>query len=175
MLIETAATGGPIRRGGIFMNPRILGILMIALIATALASPARAAPLRRSAASDRQAIIALENQWIDAKDASTLERVLADDFMHPVYTGDIINKRENIEWLMKHPRPANRHARFASMEIRLFGDVAQAYGAVSVSDDSGSEVSRFMFTDVFVYRRSEWQAVSAEETVVLAEAHSPGR
>jgi hypothetical protein len=157
------------------MDPRIFRILTIALIGTALAFPARAVALRRSAARDWQAIIALENQWIDARDASILDRVLADDFMHPVYTGDVINKRQNIEWLMKHPRPANRHARFASIEVRLFGDVAQVYGAVSVSDDNGSEVSRFMFTDVFVCRRGRWQAVSAEETPVVAEAHNPDR
>jgi hypothetical protein len=61
------------------------------------------------------------------------------------------------------------------MEVRLFGDVGQAYGVVSVSDDTGSEVSRFMFTDVFAYRRGRWQAVSAEETVVVAEPASPAR
>jgi hypothetical protein len=25
----------------------------------------------------------------------------------PVYSGDIINKAQNIDWLTKHPRPAN--------------------------------------------------------------------
>jgi hypothetical protein len=157
------------------MDLRVLCISTIVLIVAASVSPASAATPNRSMTSDLQAIIALENQWIDAKDAPTLDRVLADDFMHPVYTGDIINKAQNIDWLMKHPRPANRHARFARMEVRLFGDVGQAYGVVSVSDDTGSEVSRFMFTDVFAYRRGRWQAVSAEETVVVAEPASPAR
>jgi hypothetical protein len=52
----------------------------------------------------------------------------------PVYSGDIINKAQNIDWLTKHPRPANSHARFAQLEVRLFGDVAQAYGAVSAQE-----------------------------------------
>jgi hypothetical protein len=61
------------------------------------------------------------------------------------------------------------------MEVRLFGDIAQAYGAVSVSDDTGSEVSRSMFTDVFAYRNGRWQAVSALETVVITEPNSQAR
>jgi hypothetical protein len=154
------------------MEPVMLQIATMTLMAVALAAPAGAAS-ERSAAGDRQAIIALENQWIDAKDATTLDRVLADDFMHPVYTGDIINKRQNIDWLMQNPRPMNRHARFARMEVRLFGDIGQAYGAVSVSDDSGKEVSRSVFTDVFVYRDGRWQAVSAQETAVVARTNKP--
>jgi hypothetical protein len=148
------------------MDPRILRFATIGLIAVALSSPVCAAAPKRTASGDRQAIIALENQWIDAKESATLDRVLANDFVHPVYTGDIINKTQSIDWLMKHPRPANRHARFARLDVRLFGDVGQAYGAVSVSDDTGAEVSRSVFTDVFVYRDHRWQAVSAQETVV---------
>lgn len=150
------------------MKPVILRISMMVLMAVAArgASLAGAATPKRSTATDRQEIVALENQWNDAKDAATLDRVLADDFVHPVYTGDIINKRQNIEWLMQHPRPANRHARFARLDVRLFGDVAQAYGTLSVSDERGKEISRSMFTDVFVYRDGRWQAVSAEETAV---------
>ena len=109
-------------------------------------------------------------KWIDAKDEATLNRVLAEDFVHPVSSGEIINKRQNIEWSMKHPRPANRHARFVRMNVQQFGDVARAYGTVSVSDDSGNEVSRSVFTDAFVYRDGRWQAVSAQETVVAADS-----
>jgi hypothetical protein len=157
------------------MNPCILRISTIVLILAALGSPAGAATPKRSVPSDRQAIVALENQWIDARDAGTLDRVLADDFVHPFYTGDIINKAQTIDWLMKHLRPANLHARFARLDVRLFGDVGQAYGAVSVTDDSGREVRRSVFTDAFVYRSGRWQAVSAQETVVAVEPNSPAR
>jgi hypothetical protein len=140
---------------------------LMSVAAAALAGTLAAASVpERSAAADRHAIVELENQWLDAKDAATLNRVLAEDFVHPVYSGDIIDKKQNIDWLLKHPRPANRHAHFARLEVRLFGDVGQAYGTVSVSDDSGKVISRSMFTDVFVYRDGRWQAVSAEETAV---------
>jgi hypothetical protein len=109
--------------------------------------------------------------WMKAAgiSAAMVETGEHDDFVHPVYTGNIISKAQNIDWLMKHPRPANRHARFARMDVRLFGDIAQAYGTVSVSDSTGSEVSRSVFTDGFVYRAGRWQAVSAQETVVAAD------
>ena len=146
-------------------RPR-LRLLTAALICLALASPIQASP--RSPRSDRQAIVALENLWIDAKDARTLNRVLADDFIHPVFTGDIIDKSQHIDWALKHPRAADRHARFARLEVRLFGDIGQAYGVVALSDHAGREIRRTVFTDVFAYRGGRWQAVSAQETVVDA-------
>jgi hypothetical protein len=155
------------------MDRSIGRIAPIVLIAVALGTLAGAATPRRSLPSDRQAIVALEELWIDAKDASTLERLLADDFVHPLYSGEIINKAQHIEWVTKHPRPANRHARFARLDVRLFGDVAQAYGVVSVSDETGSEIRRNVFTDVFVYRKGRWQAVSAQETPIVTEPAGP--
>lgn len=155
------------------MDRSIRRIAPVVLIAALSASPAGRATPRRSAPSDRQAIVALETLWIDAKDASTLNRVLADDSVHPVYTGNIINKAQHIDWVTKHPRAANRHARFARMDVRLFGDVAQAYGVVSVSDETGSEIGRNVFTDVFVYRNGRWQAISAQETAIVAEPTGP--
>jgi hypothetical protein len=49
---------------------------------------------QRTAASDRQELVALENEWVAAHDAATLDRILAHDFIHPVSAGVFLTKAE---------------------------------------------------------------------------------
>ncbi len=136
---------------------------MVAAVAVAVGGARAAAP----AARDRAAIVAIEREWLDhISDRATLERVLADDFRHPVPSGDILTRREHIEWAVAHPRPAGRRARFADLTVRVYGDTAIANGIVENSDASGGDVHRSVFTDVFVRRAGSWQAVNAQENAV---------
>jgi hypothetical protein len=60
---------------------------------------------RRDLNADRQAIIALDELWLNAYDASTLDRILANDFRHPVVTGQFLTKQQHIDWMVAHPPP----------------------------------------------------------------------
>jgi len=121
---------------------------------------------QRSAGRDRQSLIDLENVWLTANDAQTLDRILAFDFVHPVPTGDFLTKAQHIEWFTKHPSPTNLKFRFDRLDIRLYGDVGIANGVVVTSDDNGKEIGRNVFTDVFAYRNGRWQAINGQETDV---------
>ena len=140
-------------------RPALLGVLVCM---AAVAQP------RRDAATDREAVIQLENDWLKAEegDRAAYERILADDFVHPVPVGILLDKRQQIEWAMKHPRPATRKARFSKMDVRIFGDVAIVNGIVEDSDLSGADVVRTIFTDVFAWRGGRWQAVNAQENAI---------
>jgi len=120
----------------------------------------------RTPESDRQTLIALENEWLTAQDASILDRILASDFLHPVPSGDFLTKSQHIEWFTKHPPPANLKFRFDRLDVRLYGDFAIANGSVITSDENGKEIGRNVFTDVFTYRDGRWQAINAQETDV---------
>jgi len=120
----------------------------------------------RSTGRDRQTLIDLEKEWLNAKDARTLDRILASDYVHPVLTGDFITQAHHIDWFTKHPRPANLKPRFARLEIRLYGDFGIANGAVVTSDENGKEIGRNVFSDVFIYRDGHWQAINGQETDV---------
>jgi len=122
---------------------------------------------QRSAERNRQALIDLENEWLTADDAQTLDRILASDFVHPVPTGDFLTKAQHIEWFAKHPRPANLKPRFERLDIRLYGDIGIANGMVVTSDANGKEIGRNVFTDVFSYRNGRWQAINGQETDVI--------
>ena len=117
----------------------------------------------RSVESDRTALLSLEDEWLHARDAATLERILAEDFVHPVPQGVFLSKAEHVDWFVKHLPPANRKARFDHMLVRIYGDTGVVNGMVVASDESGKEVGRTVFTDVFVYRDGLWQAVNAQE------------
>ena len=86
-------------------------VILIASIAAIILLPSRTvtgvSPQQRSAERGRQTLIDLENEWLNANDARTLDRILASDFVHPVFTGDFLTKAQHIDWFTKHPRPAN--------------------------------------------------------------------
>jgi hypothetical protein len=145
-------------------------LLTVAFVAAALLLSARATGEgtrpQRTAERDRQTLIALENEWLTATDAPTLDRILAADFVHPVPSGDFLTKTEHIEWFTKHRPPANLKFRFGKLDVRLYGDIGIANGSVSTSDENGKEIGRNVFTDVFAYRDGYWQAINGQETDV---------
>ena len=60
-----------------------------------------------SVRADSDSVVSLEHTWLAAGDSATLERILAPDFLHPVLTGDIIDKPEHIAFVagirVRHP------------------------------------------------------------------------
>jgi len=67
---------------------------------------------------------------LHARDAATLERILADDFVHVVPQGVFLSKTENIDWYVKHLSPLNRRTRFDHIQVRIYGDTAVVNGMV---------------------------------------------
>src|SRR5262249_45370942 len=95
--------------------------------------------------NDRAAITQLENQWLHAKDAATLEHILAPDFVHVIAADHFLTKQEHINWFVKHPQPGNRRTKFDKFQVRFYGDVAVVNGSVIAADGSGRELERTMF------------------------------
>jgi hypothetical protein len=146
------------------------GIVSSVILLMASRVPTTNASNPRTVETDRAAIIALENDWLDhISDGATLNRVLAEDFVHPIPQGLFLTKQQHIDWAVKHPHPANRKAGFEKIDVRLYGDMAIANGTVSVQEGSDSKSHRTIFTDVFVYRAERWQAVNAQENAIAGE------
>jgi hypothetical protein len=124
---------------------------------------------KRNSESDEQTIRTLEEQWLHARDAATLDRILASDFVHPVAQGVFLTKAQHIDWYVKHLPPLTRRTRFDHLQVRIYGDTAIANGIVIASNESGKEIDRSIFTDVFVYREGRWQAVNAQENKVTGD------
>jgi hypothetical protein len=123
----------------------------------------------RDRPQDLEAVTQLENQWLHAKDAATLDRILAPDFVHVIPADHFLTKQEHIHWFVQHPEPADRRTRFDKFQVRFYGDMAIVNGSVIATDDHGKELERTMFTDVFILRDGRWQAVNGQENTARAQ------
>jgi len=137
------------------------------LVFPLIASVALAAPGASQPAAAVPAVEALEHDWLDhASDRATLERVLADDFVHVVPQGAFLTRAQHIAWAVAHPRPEGRRASFETLRVRAYGATAIATGIVINTNAAGADARRSIFTDVFVLRHGTWQAVNAQENAI---------
>lgn len=141
-------------------------IVVAAIAGAAVVTMTSARGQVRGPEADRQALTALENEWLTAVDSGTLERILARDFVHPVPSGRFLSKAEHIAWFTRHPEPPGLRNHFTRLDMRVYGDVGIVNGTVVAEDLNRREVSRTVFTDVFAYRDRRWQAINGQENAV---------
>jgi hypothetical protein len=127
---------------------------------------------KRTSNSDRDALIALENDWLkNEHNAAELEHILAADFLHPVVTGDVLNKAQHIKFSSTHLPAPDLTKQFEGLQIRVYGDVGIVNGLVVTTNRDGNTAGKTVFTDVFVYRDGRWQAINAQENAVQSPEH----
>jgi hypothetical protein len=91
------------------------GIVSRSFLPFPVAAPAQVSTPQQ----DRQALIALEDEWLRAEhDAAALDRILAPDFIHPVAPGDFLNKAQHIYYSTKYLPPGNLKQRFDNLQVR---------------------------------------------------------
>ena len=65
-----------------------------------LCASAVAGDEKRISNRDRDALIALDNEWLkNEHNAAELEPIPAEDFLHPVVTGNVLTKAQHIQFL----------------------------------------------------------------------------
>ena len=117
----------------------------------------------RSTERDKRDILALEDRWLASEDdPDVLKTILAEDFIHVLPMG-FVTKYEQLSYMEKTrgslPQREDRH--FEDMHVRVYGDVGVVNGIVVESSGNGTQ--KTVFTDVFVSRKGQWQAVNAQE------------
>jgi len=130
-------------------------------------------PLPGSTASgeDEQALYQLERDWAAAnpkKDAATLERILADEFVFNA-DGQIQNKKQAMAEIRNNPAKIESGVN-SDMKAMVFGDTAVVHGLyVEKSTANGKDTSKQVrWTDVFVKRQGRWQCVTSYVTKASA-------
>ncbi len=110
-----------------------------------------------------QEVRTLEQHWLENEsNPEALEGILADDFIHVVGVG-LVTKREQLDYMRKHPSPEKGDRHFEELRVRVYGDTAIANGIVAAKEPDNLTPRRTGFTDVFVRHSGKWQAVSAQE------------
>jgi metallo-beta-lactamase class B len=139
----------------------------------------------RAPAGERtaQAVMKVEHAWLDAlqrRDVETLARTLAAEFIDNDYQGGEITRAEYLSYFARplaHPAPAvSQHFEDTKVRFVAKGEVAIVTGVVrtepaaspngssATGPASPNSVRHSRFTDVFLWRDSRWQAVTAQET-----------
>jgi hypothetical protein len=122
---------------------------------------------KRTGDGHRDALIALENEWLkNEHNAAELEHILAADFLHPVMTGDILNKPQHIKFSSTHIPEPDLTKHFEGLRVRIYGDVGIVNGWVVTTGKDGNTARKSVFTDVFLYKQGRWQAINAQENAV---------
>jgi hypothetical protein len=131
-------------------------------LALTITAPARAQSIPQESSIDRTALLDLEQRWLAAHDSTTLDRILASDFRHPVPQGITLDKTAQIAWAVHHPPPPGTSRTLHDMVVRVYNDAAVVNGEVCATD-AARAVTRTLFTDVFIKRAGRWRAVNAQE------------
>jgi len=135
---------------------------IVALVLALAASPTPD-PLRQ--AHTEAGVLATEAAWVETlrrRDAATLGRLLADDFVDTTWRGA---RRARPQVLASLAANGAQPIDLSDMSVSLHGDAAVARGLNTIRGADGTVRARIRFTDVFVYRDGGWRAVAAQETL----------
>lgn len=147
---------------------------LLALVACALLLPSlgwSSALLVRTDANRRaeRDLRRLEQQWSDAfnsRDARTLDRLLAADFVFVNRNGRVMNRSEYVDMVVNHIRVIS--GGILDLDIRTYGTtgIAVARFTGTTSFDGSVSTSNFRFIDVWTKRGGRWIAVSSQDTLI---------
>jgi ketosteroid isomerase-like protein len=118
--------------------------------------------------NDEQQVRQLEHEWVNAfiqGDTETLDRILAEDFIFTDPEGRLLTKAE---WLadLKSGELNFESIHLDNLQVRMYGDAAVANGRVTVKAQSkeGGFNGQYCYTDMYVKRNGQWQAVAEQAT-----------
>jgi ketosteroid isomerase-like protein len=118
--------------------------------------------------SVEQALIQMEHDWSRAdteKDAATLDRILADDWIGIDFEGTVLTKPQALRDINSGSASLESTV-LSDMKVRIYGNTAIVTGTdTEKSEYHGKDSSgKYLWTDVFVFRNGRWQAVSSQST-----------
>ena len=122
--------------------------------------------------SAEQILIRMEQDWSQAdlqKDASALNRILAEDWIGIDFEGTILNKVQALQGIGSGSGSLQSTV-LRDMRVRVYGNTAVVTGTDTEKGEyHGKDSSgRYCWTDVFVRRNGRWQAVSSQSTKLTA-------
>ena len=100
-------------------------------------------------------------------DTSTIERILADDFVGVDPKGKVYGKAQMVADTKDAPKYFKSNT-IDKVTVRFFGpDTAVAHGSETWERQNGQR-GQFVWIDTWIRRKGVWQIVAAEDLIVLA-------
>ena len=121
--------------------------------------------------SVEQTLIQMEQDWSQAdikKDATTLNRILAGDWIGIDFEGTVLNKAQALTGISSNSGSLESTV-LRDIKVRVYGNTAVVTGTDTERGEyHGKDSGKYLWTDVFVRRNGRWQAVSSQSTKLTA-------
>ena len=111
--------------------------------------------------------ISIENHWLQAlrlHDTLYLDKLLSPDFIDISYKGEIRTKKNILDHRVTDNQ--NMEEQLTGIKVREYKNTAIVIGINNITIHQVNRKILIRFTDVFVKKGNQWQAVSAQETLV---------
>lgn len=122
-----------------------------------------------SQSKDIESLKNLNRDWINSyptKDAATLDKIFADDFVLISHKGTKMTKKDIINNLDKQ---VTISAKIDSVDVKLLTDnvgVVTAYTTFVLKSDGKEMTGQNCYQDIYVKRKGKWVAVNAHVTLL---------
>ncbi len=144
-------------------------------IAILLAGSVAAECPRAKQARTEQALVELEQRWagaLEQHDAAAVACLLAPEFVDSTPDGQVQDRAAVLAAVPKRRAASNR---LEQLQVTLAGETAVVHGLNHVLDPTGKELAVVRFTDTFVHRDGQWQAVAGHESLVRTPQQEAAR
>ncbi len=146
-------------------KPTLISALLLALVFPALVVGQPKSKESQAGGLEQQ-LKHMEDDWqkaIKNKEAATLKRILAEDWVGTDDKGKVLNREPYISQTTSNPDAIESTENF-DMQVRVYGDTAVVTGG---SREKGTRsgtayTDTYRWTDVFVRRGGRWQAVVSQ-------------
>jgi hypothetical protein len=152
--------------GGKFMKYVAVFFMLAAAVATSAQTKEKETQKKSTGAT--QALVDLENQWVDAltkSDAATLDAIFVESYVDT----DEHNQRsdkQGVLALLKSGDLKMTSIKLSDMRVYDYGDAAVVTGsAAQVGSVKGQPVTpKLIFTDTFIRQNGKWKAVASHRS-----------
>jgi len=140
--------------------------LAVAVVAVAQAQKDRAG---QGSDAATQAIINVENSWVDAlvkADLAALESILADTYVDTDEHSRRGGKQDVFSFLKSGDLKLDS-IKLSDMQVQIYGDAAVVVGSSTQAGSflGGPVAEKIIFTDTFVKQNGKWRAVASHRSV----------
>ena len=134
-------------------------VLFLLALSIALAAAPKKPARQETSSSVAKLLVQMEQEWSQAgaaKDAKTMDRIIADDWVSVDFQGKTVTKAQAIARLKS--AASAPPVELGDMKVRVLRSTAIVTG----KDSTG----KYAWMDVFMKRNGRWQAVASQSTKV---------
>jgi uncharacterized protein (TIGR02246 family) len=154
----------------------LIKLVMIAVLPLAAASRSNASP-----EEDAKTVAALDTKYqaaVKANDATTMDQILADDFVLVTGRGKVFSKADLIESARKKEVTYERQDEEpGTQKVRVWGDTAVVTALLWIKSVQGGKPAdyKLWFSDTYVRTPTGWRYVFGQASLPLPKSESPAK